>query len=183
MRKCHAFTLLECVAVVSIGILLLMAVVPATRDLLWRSNSNTEINRLASLLHYARMEALDLNLAVSICPSRDGKHCGGQWQDGMLIFTDPDAGGNAESKQILRVVGALQRGSQLVWQSFTGENFINIPATVLSSRAAGSFTYCPEPKYRRYAKQLVINRIGRVRVSHSLSSEELSQLCQISAKG
>ncbi len=178
MRKHDAFTLLECVAVVFISALLLMTIVPATRDMLWRSNSNTEINRLASLLHYARMEAMELNLAVSICPSKDSKHCGGQWQDGMLIFTDPDASGEAADKQILRVVGALQRGAQLVWQGFTGENFINIPPTVLSSRAAGSFVYCPEYNYRQYAQQLVINRVGRVRVSHTLSSEELSELCQ-----
>ncbi|MGD8908526.1 MAG: GspH/FimT family pseudopilin [Chromatiales bacterium] len=48
---------------------------------------------LASHLEYARQQAIRLEAAVTVCPSRDGRNCqvGGDWRRGWLIFTDEES--------------------------------------------------------------------------------------------
>lgn len=171
-----AFTLIELLIVLAISAILLVAMVPTTRDLWWRSSSTSEINKLVGLLQYARTAAIELHVPVSLCPSNDGKHCGGQWQNGVLLFTDPAASGNADHKQILRVVNGFSQQAKLLWRSFTGKEFINIQPSPVSANAAGSFLYCPVSNYNHYAKRLVVNRLGRVRVSNA--SKKQRQLCK-----
>jgi len=49
-------------------------------------------NSLAAHLEYARSEALRRVQTITVCPSRDGRHCrlDGDWHRGWIIFTDAE---------------------------------------------------------------------------------------------
>jgi type IV fimbrial biogenesis protein FimT len=75
---------------VSIAAILFGVVVPGFADLFANNRLATTTNELVSSIHYARSEAVRMEVPVSICASEDGESCSGgtDWGDGWVVFTD-----------------------------------------------------------------------------------------------
>jgi type IV fimbrial biogenesis protein FimT len=65
-------------------------VVPGFANLMANNRLATTTNELVTSIHYARSEAVRMEIPVSICASEDGESCSGDtdWGAGWVVFTD-----------------------------------------------------------------------------------------------
>jgi type IV fimbrial biogenesis protein FimT len=155
MKSTAAFSLIELLVTLAIvGIFLLLAI-SGFHTFVIKTRVTSQVNQFMSAIAYARSEAIMRGEVITLCKSVDHKTCGGQWRDGQIII-------NAK-QQVLRVYQALPVGDQLLWFSnFKQNNFLQFSAAGFTNGQQGSFYYCPADK--RYAKRIVVEQSGRVRV-------------------
>lgn len=102
------FTLVELVVTLTIAVVLLLIVGPSIGSFI-RTNQLTAVaNDFIHDISLARSEAFKQGLSVGVCPSMDGKSCGGtNWNTGWLVFSDIDGGGSWNgSDTVIRFHGA-----------------------------------------------------------------------------
>lgn len=99
------FTLVELMITLVLVAILLGIGVPSFVNLVRSNEMINQANSVLGGIQYARGEAAQLGLGVSICGSSDGATCDDQWGKGWLVFKDPngDAGGTISSTNILRI--------------------------------------------------------------------------------
>ncbi len=167
--RLEAFTLFELLIVMSIGLILLLAGVPAYQHLLARSRTANTVNHIIAAIHAARNEAIAQNQIVAFCGSQDGMHCDGQWQAGQMMILD-------QTQQILRVYAGIPAGDRLWWQSSLGyNNVLKLAPTGFTEGQRGSFYYCPRYNSAQYGAKIIVADSGRVRVE--TESQELQTAC------
>ncbi|MBT8083133.1 MAG: GspH/FimT family pseudopilin [Gammaproteobacteria bacterium] len=109
-RPQSGFTLYELmIAVLIVGVVLTFAI-PNMQDFTRNSRMSSAANDLHSTFHLARSESSRAKTNITICPSTDTLSCGGNWDDGYIVFVDLDGdlsvdGGDGES--VLRAQGAM----------------------------------------------------------------------------
>jgi type IV fimbrial biogenesis protein FimT len=86
------YTLFELLLTITIAAIVLAAGVPSMGDLVARSRQSAEVNALFHAIHLARKESIMRRLAVSLCPSADGRRCrpGMDWSAGWIMFENRD---------------------------------------------------------------------------------------------
>jgi type IV fimbrial biogenesis protein FimT len=110
MRDQSGFTLTEVMVVVAIVAILLSIGLPSYRYITNSYRMSAEMNSLLGDLMYARAEAIKEGTPVAICVSSDGLTCSGAttWQNGWIVFPDPNGGGSADvPASILHVQAAF----------------------------------------------------------------------------
>jgi len=167
------YTLIESMLTVMLLITLLTVSVISYQHLIARNKTAAYLNKLVTSIQYARSEALKLRLPITLCKSKDGQRCDGQWRDGWIIFVDPSNKLQPENaQQILRVEPALPSGDQLIWRSSLHRNdFIQFNA-LGNVRQDGTFIYCPHNN-KEYAGAIVISLTGRVRLESEPANKAL----------
>jgi type IV fimbrial biogenesis protein FimT len=167
------FTLFELLLSVGVGLILLLAGIPAWRHLVAQNKMATTVNQIIAELHAARSDAISRGQMVIFCGSRDGAHCDGQWQAGQLALLD-------QNHQILRVYSGIAAGDRFWWQGSLGYNdALKWTPTGFTQGQRGSFYYCPGYKPGQYGAKIVVSDSGRIRVE--TDSGELQLIC--SGKG
>ncbi|HXY97501.1 MAG TPA: GspH/FimT family pseudopilin [Steroidobacteraceae bacterium] len=93
------FTLTEVLVVVTIVAILLGVGVPSYKYITNSYRLSAEMNSLVGDLMYARAEAIKEGQPVAVCVSSDGLTCSGafSWQNGWIVFPDPNGAGAADS--------------------------------------------------------------------------------------
>ena len=153
MRK-QGFTLIELLAAIALASVLLLITIPAFQQVLAHNRATIEVNKIISALHYARSEAIQLNEIVIFCKSADAKQCGGNWEDGQIILAN---------NRVLRVYPALPANTRLYLKGNFGNNdTIRWLPSGATAGQKGSIYYCPTDE--RYARRIVLEKTGRVRV-------------------
>lgn len=152
--------LLVCLAIVSI---LSFIVIPSFNDMLQNTRANSHINQLSQLIRYTKSEALARQARVTLCPLSKELSCGTQWQLGAMVFIDENNNQIRENNERL-----LRQETPLI---SSGTIRFNHPSNriVFSPQGfplgnAGSYVYCPENKNEAYARALIINFQGRLRL-------------------
>lgn len=89
--------MLELLAVMVIVAILATIGVPSFRYVTTSNRVATEADALLGDLQYARSEAIREGQAVTVCVSKDDANCDTSavspaWQEGWMIFSNPDAG-------------------------------------------------------------------------------------------
>lgn len=154
-NKINGFGLIEILIALSLISILVFVGVPAMQHLTTRNRVNTYVNQLVTAINFARSEAIKRGQPVIFCGSGNLKNCDGQWQKGQIILMN---------NHIARVFQALPAGDQLSWSSSLGKDTaLEMLPTGFTNGQNGSFIYCPHDK--QYAKKIVINQTGRVRVT------------------
>ena len=109
-RPQAGFTLYELlITVLIVGVVLTLAV-PNMQDFTRNSRMSAAANDMHSAFHLARSESSRAKTNISICPSTDGASCGGNWNDGYIVFVDLDgdiAMDAGDGETILRAEGAM----------------------------------------------------------------------------
>lgn len=91
----RGFTLAELMVVLAIIALTIAMGSPALAELLSEHRLRDARHRLVTSLALARIAAIREGRPVTVCPSHDGRHCSanGVWDEGWLVFRDPDRKG------------------------------------------------------------------------------------------
>jgi type IV fimbrial biogenesis protein FimT len=170
--KCTAgFTLIELLVVVAVTAVLLGVAVPSMTRIIVATRLTSYSNSLLSAMYLARSEAVKRNRRVAVCKSDNGLRCAvtGGWEQGWIVFHDPNANGLAdEGELIVHHTQALASGFRLRGNQSVAHYISFVPSgrTRLASGAfqAGTLTLCKQSADATQARQIVINNVGRARV-------------------
>lgn len=113
-RSPEGFTLIELMTTIAVVAVLAVVAVPGMRDFIVNNRLAAQSNDFISTLALARSEAVKRGKPVTVCRSKDGASCGGDWTDGWIMFTDTAAtGATPVMGELLRVNGELSGETEL----------------------------------------------------------------------
>lgn len=165
MEKNSGFTLIELVITITIGAILVALAVPNFTTLIRNNRLATQTNEFITALNVARSEAVKRGVRVTVCASAGGAACtGGPWDQGWVVFTDPNNNATVNAAvNILRVHAALDGGNTLVGNQNVVNYVSYIPSGVTQQTGGalqlGTITLC-SPDLNS-ARTITINSVGR----------------------
>lgn len=163
-QKCQGTTLIE--------LMIMLVIVAILADLGTRSwaasyqthQSNRVARDLLAAIQLARTSSALQRQWATLCPSTDGMACTQDWGRGILVFLDVDRNGklDPDDRTIYRYQPARE-GSTLSWRSFRKKPYLQITQRGWTNQQNGSFIYCPPDQNPRYARVVIVNKLGRAR--------------------
>ncbi len=170
-------TLPELAISLAIIAVLVSAGAPWFGDIIAENRSVTLANRFITSLQLARLEAVKRNQKVTLCKSADGKTCDGDWSDGWMIFADDDGDRLPGSDETLLETVLLDGDSQHVlnWRGFRSRKAIQFDAEGFIHNNNGTLLICPASGKSRVARAVIINRMGRARVSDDADQDGIHE--------
>jgi type IV fimbrial biogenesis protein FimT len=162
-------TLVELISVLVITTLVTSMAIPSMVRIHTRSKATSGVNWIIGAVNFTRHAAINLRITTTICPS-SGKElkCGGEWHDGVILFTDHNSDAILNGKDFL--VERIRRESfdgTLKWRAFRNRKYLQMTPSGYTNYQNGNFVYCPKNRDLHFARQIVINVQGRARVLHS----------------
>ncbi len=162
----RGFTLIELLITILILIILVTLAAPGMAGLLRHNRTQVTAHELFQALQLARLEAVRRNDRATIRPLGDS------WQEGWVVFADPEHSGRLPDESEFLALGSPKKGVR-VSANRPLRDHVSFLGTGESRRSgggqnyrgaflAGTFTVCPEQQGRGY--QLVLARGGRVRM-------------------
>ena len=159
--KIKGLTLIELMITLAIAGVLIASAAPSMREFIQNNRSATQTNELQTALSFTRSEAIKQGMSISICKSDDGAGCGGNWQDGWVVFVDDDSDGDLDGdEEILRVHGALVAGNSL---KYWGGDITYASTGLSSSASSGFFVHC-DSRGASNARGIIIRPTGHTRI-------------------
>ncbi len=165
MRRANGFTLVEAVTALAVAALLTTLAVPAFLGQRKAAGAAAEVQKLASVLARARLEAVRRNRVVTLCKSGNGVDCGGSWSQGWLLFVDRDGDGARDAGEPRLTVGRPAAGYRLRLSAFGSSSRMRFSPVGFTLAGNGTFGVCPADGDLRYARAVIVNKSGRVRFS------------------
>ena len=164
MRICSAFwhyfhnncahTLLELLITLAILVIIAAGGVASWSRLLahhrWLSVERSIRTRVAA----AKSLAATTGKVITLCPSRDHRHCSGDWASEWLILAD--------SKQVKRVFAPLPPGMECQWHGLGANTQLKVAPLVMHDNMAGRFDCVDSLGVH---KRLMLSRHGWVRLT------------------
>ena len=107
----RGFTLIELMVTLGVSAIVLSLGVPGFQGLVRDNRMTTQYNYFVTILNIARSESIKRGIKVTVCKrSSAGNNCDNNtnWENGWIVFTDPDDNGTVDSGEtIIRVQEAL----------------------------------------------------------------------------
>ncbi len=166
--KQSGFTLTELLVTLSISSILIASAAPVFSQILLNNRAVSLTNNLITALQIARSEAIKRNQDVTICKSNDSLTCSGNWSDGWIIFSDIDHDRRLDvlnGDTLIQVQKYTGIEFSISWNAFRSDNYIQYNAHGFIHSNNGTFKLCPPDNDVHYARAIIINRVGRARVS------------------
>lgn len=110
--RMNAFTLIELIAAIALLAILTGLAVPAFTDLAQKQRLDATANELVAHLNLARLHAVTRREVTLMCPSSDGIGCNdrNRWENGWIVFRDPDRNRRIDAESDLLRVGNPMKG-------------------------------------------------------------------------
>lgn len=164
MATSRGTTLLELMICLLLVAVLGAVSMPDMRSALAHRQSDTIMRTLIDALAMARTAAITSGTLVTLCRSADGIQCGGEWQDGMLLFTDSNGDRKVNQEdEVRRYFTFPDADGTLRWRAFQNRQYLQITNQGFTRYQNGNFTWCPASKKPELARQLILNRTARAR--------------------
>lgn len=134
--------------------------IPGLDALARRNGEAASVNQLVSTMHLARSEAITRNAQVTVCASRDGERCAGEWHEGWITFLDADLDEERDPDEALLARAPPVQGLDLHSSAFTRAMSYGADGHVGRSAAAavGEFAFCAPGAPQ--ARKVVIVRVS-----------------------
>lgn len=166
------FNLLELMICISIISILSGIGVQYFSSLMQQARAHTTTNELLYQLYFARSEAIKRNSIVTLCPSQNQTGCiepevitAADWSKGWIIFEDDNNNQTKEEEENLLLAHThIDNNDQLYFKGALKNKTLQFDSMGSILNNASFFLYCPQNK-PDHAKTIVINRIGRARVT------------------
>ncbi len=134
------FTLLELMITLAIAALLIGLAAPSFTNMIKGNQIAAARASISAGIKGARGEAVERKQPVSICPSTDQSTCGGNWNDGWIVFVDTDGNGSRGGGTELLIDVHYGYGNGVRTGAGGGSAFINFGANGLKLAPAGVVT-------------------------------------------
>jgi Tfp pilus assembly protein FimT len=174
LRSQTAYTLLEAMIALSIIVILAGISIPSLKNMLVHHHNVILQSQLLQTINLARQEAYSRGVSIIICKSKMTHTCGGDWSDGLLVFSDVDGNGILKDEQYIvsRVPINVNKG-KLHWRAFpVYRDYLRFRPRTWLAADNGMFWYCPKDwDYPSFA--VMINTSGSGRVIYPDKSGEL----------
>ena len=165
-------SLIELMLALAVLAIVLSLGVPSMQGLVDGTRLRAQAHRLVTAINLARSEAILRNQPVSLCPSAMAStgtaRCSGDYAGGWIVFSnvDRDRVVDDEADNIIRVFESIPRGYTLTNRAGTrsaSELITYLPDG--SSRRNRTLLICPPSGSIVQPWSIVLNRVGRARVS------------------
>ncbi|MGQ9425505.1 GspH/FimT family protein [Gilvimarinus sp. F26214L] len=163
MRE-RGFTLFELLTTLTIASLLLFIGLPALSDTMKQSRSRAIAIELTGLFSMARQAAVNTERLVTVCGSSDQIHCDRGWATGILVFVDGGSAGIVDGGDRVLRYHSPALGGDLAWRTFQNKPYVQYKPNG-STDNNGNLTYCPDNRAPALARQIIVNRVGRIRLA------------------
>ena len=167
-------SLLEMILTLSIMAILVAITVDGFRPLLQRSSGARAMMALADSIGLARAAAARHQATVTLCSSADGQSCGGQWQQGYMLFIDQDENRRLEPAAGDRLLLWHDSNGQGGSLSFGRRHFLQVKPQGRTAHN-GTFIYCPADGDLRGAAGLIINNTARLRFASDSDGDGIAE--------
>ncbi len=176
MEKWFGISLLELILVIFILSILVGLSLPEFNLLLQQKQGEATLRKLASAIQLAKTSAISSGHTVTLCRSADGNICGGQWRDGVILFTDINGDRTiGEDDALLQYVQFPDSAGELSFRAFQNKQYLQLTSSGFTRNQNGNFTYCPDNGQASLAKQLIINRTARLRYAIDSDGDGLKE--------
>lgn len=169
------FTLLELLLCLSIASIVFGFALPACRHILREAESNQVAGQLMELVYYSRQEAVFKGRIVTLCGSSTGTRCDNHWAEHILVFMDEDGDGYYAAREPLLRHAQLGVEGSIAWRSFRNKTYLQLHPDGLTYYQNGNFTYCPGDGELRYARHLILNVAGYLRLASDRSGDHIPE--------
>jgi len=164
MQRARGFTLLELLICLLLVAVLGALSLPGFSEMLAHRRSDAVMRKLADAIALARTTAVASGELVTLCRWGSGTECGGNWQDGILLFTDHNGDRRINQDDAVRHYFSFpDADGALRWRAFQNRQYLQITNQGFTRFQNGNFTYCPASRKAELARQLIINRTARAR--------------------
>ncbi len=167
-------TLIEALVSLTIAGILVGSAIPSLTNLIERNQATTNINWIIGAVNFTRHTAVVRRTTVTLCAPLAEDRCGGNWHDGLIVFTDRNKNAKIDATDMVvaRIQPASGKGT-IKWRAFRNRPYLQMTQLGYTNFQNGNFVYCPEGGDIRLARQIVINVQGRSRVVHTRNGEGL----------
>jgi len=175
LRRHRGYTLVELMMVLAIAAVLGTLALPAFGGLLGRTREGAAVTELQASLNQARIEAVNRNLHVVVCPSGGGDDCTrtSAWQRGWIAFTDLDRNGRRSGREPLLARGTAPAGVGIV--ASAGRQRVNFQPDGSATGTNLTLTVCSQAAGAAGARTVVVSQVGRIR--HGSASPAAAGTC------
>lgn len=161
-KSSSGFNLVEILIVLTLLAILINLGLPALSNTVERNQAKVVINEINRAISLTRFTAINSGLITTLCRSENGTSCGGQWQDGFIVFTDRNADRVINSNdQLIRVFPEPASTGTLTFRAFQNKQYLQMTPQGFTNYQNGNFTFCTSSNDPKLAQQLIINRSGR----------------------
>lgn len=169
------FTILEVLATVTVGAILLTVAVPSYQGFIKKNRMSVTTNTLVSDLNMARSEAIKLGKTVILCNSADptaaSPSCNGtsqDWSTGWIVFVSEDADNiyTAGTDRLIRVASGGSHGITIKANSEAAAYITYYSTGNISPPTAGAFVQMDlcQDSDTASGKEIKIKSTGRPRL-------------------
>ncbi|EAZ99350.1 GspH/FimT family pseudopilin [Marinobacter sp. ELB17] len=175
IRKTLGFTLIELLVTIALlGILVALAS-PSFISLLSSNRTTSYLQEATGAIRYARSEAIKRNRVVTICASANQASCGGNWQQGWIVFGDANAdGAYTIGETMLQVRDTVNTDFSMTW-SDASAGFIQFNGQGYTVDQRGTFKVCGEDNQASGARGLIIQSSGTLRFASDTDSNSIRE--------
>ncbi len=170
------FTILELLISLTILSITFGIAVPTLRSTYHSLQVSAQINSLLGNIYYGRQFAVTHSTTATLCPKQDTGVCGKNWSNGIFIFEDKNENGAIDSNEtILKETPSWLSKGNLRWSSFGPRYYLKFTPQGITDNQNGSFIYCPTGLDMKFARALVLNKMGRARVSVDTNNDGIRE--------
>jgi type IV fimbrial biogenesis protein FimT len=170
-RQLRGFGLIELLAVLVIGAVLLGLAVPAYDDWIATSEMMNGAKQLANSMNRARAAAINSGVRVNLCQSAGGQQCTdvGTWEGGWILFIDTNRNGEVDDDEtVLLTEQAAPAGVTMAangpLKHYVSYTSLGHARMLNGALQMGTFTVC---RHGRKAVEVVLAHSGRVRIART----------------
>jgi type IV fimbrial biogenesis protein FimT len=162
------FTLVELLFTIAIIAILTSIAFPSIHQIAYSHQADSAYKRLFSLIQLTRIEAINRQSQVILCPTYDRINCTDDWSQELIVFVDNNNDEkNNEEDPLLHISPKLQSSEGLFWKASGSKRYLRFMSDGATRNQNGRLTYCfKESGNTVHPRQIIVYRSGRIRKGH-----------------